>query len=100
MATSTLLMVLGLAVLRGVALPDGLNRHRGWARALGALCVAASVAFAVRAQGWGVGLTCAVVLAMLVAPVLALVVPLWPRATRFVWPVCALGLAGLWLGAV
>ncbi|MCK8500964.1 DUF3325 family protein [Myxococcus fulvus] len=96
MATSTLLMVLGLAVLRGVALPDGLHHHR--ARALGALCITASVVFAVRAQGWGVGLTCAVVLAMLVAPVLALAVPLWPRATRFVWPVCALGLAGLWLG--
>ncbi|NTX41006.1 hypothetical protein HUA74_44630 [Myxococcus sp. CA051A] len=100
MATSTLLMVLGLAVLRGVALPPVLARHRVWVRGLGGCCLMAAVGFAVKAQGLAVGLTCALVLAMLVAPVLALAAPLWPRATRYVWPVGALGLAWLWSGAV
>lgn len=98
MATSTLLMVLGLAVLRGVALPPLLSGHRLWGRVLGAFCLLASVGFAVRAQGLAVGLTCAAVLAMLVVPLLALAVPLWPRATRYVWPLGALGLAVLWWG--
>ncbi|MCP3104486.1 hypothetical protein LZ198_37050 [Myxococcus sp. K15C18031901] len=89
MALSTLLMVLGIAVLlRGVALPSWV----GWGLVVG------GVGLAVRAQGLAVGLTCAAVLGMLVAPGLALALPLWPRATRYGLPVGAVGLAWLWWG--
>ncbi|MCE9672235.1 hypothetical protein LY474_30960 [Myxococcus stipitatus] len=89
MAVSTLLMVLGLVVLlRGVSLPA----WAGWCLVVG------SVGGAVRAEGVAVGVTCAAVLAMLLAPGLALALRLWPRATRYALPVGALGLALLWWG--
>ncbi|NPC77204.1 hypothetical protein HPC49_02900, partial [Pyxidicoccus fallax] len=59
----------------------------------------AGVVLAVRAQGLAVGLTCALVLAMLGTTLVALCAPLWPRATRWVLPVGAFGVALLWLGA-
>ncbi|MFP2912309.1 hypothetical protein ACLESD_46265, partial [Pyxidicoccus sp. 3LFB2] len=66
MASSTLLLLLGIAVLQGAAGPAGwLSRNRSWGRALGGLALLAGVVLAVRAQGLAVGLTCAAVLAML-----------------------------------
>ncbi|OJH39530.1 hypothetical protein [Cystobacter ferrugineus] len=98
MASSTLLVLLGIAVLHGVSV-SLLSRHRGLARAGGGLALAVGVALAVRAQGLAVGLTCSLVLAMLATGALALAAPLWPRATRLVLPLGAVGLALLWLGA-
>ncbi|MCP3140361.1 hypothetical protein [Pyxidicoccus xibeiensis] len=91
MASSTLLVLLGIAVLQGT--------HRRWAQAVGGLALVAGVVVAVRAQGLAVGLTCSAVLAMLATAALALSAPLWPRATRLVLPLGAVGLALLWLGA-
>lgn len=97
MALSTLLLLLGIAVLHGATVPV-LARHRGWGRAVGGLALVAGVALAVKAQGLALGLTCSVVLAMLATALLALCAPLWPRATRWALPVGAVGLALLWMG--
>lgn len=101
MALSTLLLVLGIAVLHGAAAsaPAGwLTRHRGWARASGAVALAVGVVLSVKAQGLALGLTCSTVLAMLAAALLALGAPLWPRATRWGLSLGAVGLALLWRG--
>ncbi|QSQ20793.1 hypothetical protein JY651_37035 [Pyxidicoccus parkwayensis] len=97
MALSTLLLVLGIAVLHGAPV-EWLVRHRVWARAGGGVSLAAGVVLAVKARGLAVGLTCALVLAMLATGMIALCAPLWPRATRWVLPVSAVGLALMWLG--
>ncbi|MCY1017466.1 hypothetical protein [Pyxidicoccus sp. MSG2] len=100
MALSTLLLLLGIAVLHGAAVPAGWHAlHRGWGRASGGVALVAGVALGVKAQGLALGLTCALVLAMLATALLALCAPLWPRATRLVLPLSAVGLALLWLGA-
>ncbi|WP_426754643.1 hypothetical protein [Myxococcus sp. Y35] len=102
MAVSTLLILLGIAVLLSTTAraPQGVfTRHRGWLRAVGAVACLAGVVVGVRAQGLGVGLTTATVVAMLAAPVLALCGPLWPRVTRWVVPVSALGVVLAWVGA-
>ncbi|AEI64970.1 hypothetical protein [Corallococcus macrosporus] len=101
MAVSTLLILLGIAVLLSVtarAPQSVLTRHRGWARGVGAVACLVGVAVGVKAQGPGVGLTTATVVAMLATPVLALCGPLWPRATRWAVPLSAVGLVLAWVG--
>lgn len=101
MAVSTLLILLGLAVLLSVtarAPQSALTRHRGWARGVGAVACLAGVAVGVKSQGLGVGLTTATVVAMLAAPVLALSGPLWPRVARWAVPLSAMGLVVAWVG--
>ncbi|MFP2933387.1 hypothetical protein ACLESO_51215, partial [Pyxidicoccus sp. 3LG] len=68
MASSSLLVLLGIALLHGAVAtaPSGwLARHRGWGRVGGGLALAVGVVLGVRAQGLAVGLTCVSVLAML-----------------------------------
>lgn len=98
MALSTGLLVLGLVLLQAPAHAPRGGRAGRLRRASGALALAAGVGAAVLAHGAALGLTCAAVLTMLVAPLLALCTPLWPRATRVVLPAGAAALALLWLG--
>ncbi len=103
MAVSTLLIVLGIAVLLRVAArapESALTRHRAWVRVAGAALCLVGVAVGVKVQGPGVGLTTATVVAMLATPVLTLCGPLWPRVTRWVVPVSAVGVVVACVGAL
>ena len=90
------------SLLTGVALLYRAARHesraaRSWAVPVGgALCAFGSLR-AVAGQGWGPGVASALVLSMAATSVLALGLPLAPRAG---WSLVQGALAGLWLRAV